>query len=85
MEGIFVESFMKNGKINSLSLSTGVLVSGVSWEEGEELGGAEASYAVSGGGGPNGVCGSSGVRRCGHADRHEDRQTALRGYDDKIR
>jgi hypothetical protein len=77
-----VESFTKNGKINSLSLSTGVLVSGVSWEEGEELGGAEASYAVSGGGGPNGVCGSSGVPlvragcRCGQTRR----QTALRGY-----
>lgn len=77
-----MESFTKNGKINSLSLSTGVLVSGVSWEEGEELGGAEASYAVSGGGGPNGVCGSSGVplvragRRCGHART----QTAFRRY-----
>ena len=53
----------------------------------KQLGGAEASYAVSGGGGPNGVCGSSGVplvragRRCGHADRQTDRQTAFRRYD----
>lgn len=81
-----MESFTKNGKINSLSLSTGVLVSGVSWEEGEELGGAEASYAVSGGGGPNGVCGSSGVplvragRRCGQTNTHARTQTAFRRY-----
>ena len=82
-----MELFTKNGKINSLlSLSTGVLVSGVSWEEGEELGGAESSYAVSGGGGPNGVCGSSGVplvrsgRHCGHACTQTHRQTAFRRY-----
>ena len=54
--------------------------------EAKELGGAEASYAVLGGGGPNGVCGSSGVlldraaRRCGQTDRRrlEDTSAASR-------